>query len=871
MNRTEYLLPNQVPAIPENLNADQLHLLIPTGFEDLITYYVENAETNNPSLVIKFLNPENPDNSTVTIPQTMFNPERAGVESTKFLFEKSTSTQDKVDYFGKDSNLRLNLNQCTYLLIQHQMVYYVRTLEGPFGRRKQYVNLLTMALSKLRHALIYIRPNAYNAVKKAQNTYTIISYDFWNNPSIPYGDNWKFASPTNETHWNKILSDLQDNLRLTTETSLANNSKLVLVEKGKTIYRNVGHKELDGHIISIFPSKANIPARCKTHTLSNGYEIAEEHLPHSCIVENIIAKDGVVKPLDKTGIPAIVVFSPMDYDTGRYVAGEGNISRKMAKTLVYETKTYSEFLLEETITVEEGKTYVADFKPFVLGRNIEGHEVTIFGAKDIEIIHISTNPTTGIYSIKVRYSRYVSNGRFVSNTGIKTVTSCSPKLGHIFLLNKGYTRKDLPKHIQQILNGESNVQEIFPNELDKYATRINPDLIIGMGSAKAGANSIRLAQAELAVHTNSYIPLPKGKNGEYEGLISSLDAKEVNDCADSLPDFIYLNRFNVPQDVHIGRVFLKVTELGSTYAEWKMQTVPFELMRIFKEQCIELYNHIQETYIDPEKLEITKQCYTILNDKKCVLAFKEEQGLRFLDVSAIQKLLSAKDLMLSMTTVYPVQSKLLDDEFNSKGLVLDYRKYKGPLIRLPSASVLRSLVSKRPSGEYAYHQVLVNISKIINATLGIVRQDETASERKSYKPRLSWIWNMYGDAGNKTYLYDQYMKSIEGLVFKTDENGEMVANCLIKPQVPGLGLKQVLEPLLPNDVIVIGNKKLYRKICKQTGYEHLNDEYSASSLAMEVALNRCDDNTFNEETSEKALKLLEDVPEVLTIRHPFLM
>ena len=73
-------------------------------------------------------------------------------------------------------------------------------------------------------------------------------------------------------------------------------------------------------------------------------------------------------------------------------------------------------------------------------------------------------------------------------------------------------------------------------------------------------------------------------------------AVEVQEAADSLPEFVYVNDSGVPVKCFVGLVNIMYTELGSTYAEFKPQSFSFEAGWVIKQNNEELYRHIFDTF-----------------------------------------------------------------------------------------------------------------------------------------------------------------------------------------------------------------------------------------------------------------------------------
>lgn len=875
-NRKKPMRVEEIPQLPEFLTIEDYKQVIPQGYEDIIATEINLINPEKPAIVIRVLKAEMKGNSTVEIPQAYFNSEKANVEVCNFIFETSTN-KTGVDYFGIDSHLRKNRIEMLYYVLQHRFASFARILAQGKNRRL-YVSLLKSDIKRLKDFIDYNGPSTYNAIQKVAHLFAIIPYRVHKYHSEQIiGEKLNYIS-ISETDWKMIYKDLGSYLQPSSETGMQKSNKIVLNTPDsngvfKPIYRAPGYSlAKDGSCFTtIFPEAQNIPARLKTHILSNGYEL--ENFQPTCFQQDYLFKDGKMISLDKTTRKAIVVFHSMDKDSLRFVAGELEVSSNIAKALVIETKNLDlEFASQDDIFIEPGKTYYPKFKPFKIGIDLDGEDYVLYGLKQFEVLSISPNGNAGSFRVALRLIKYSGNARIISKSGLKGVTKVKPNNGCIAFAPEG---KDFDSLEDQVLGQYLKAKDynswttLTKSELDGWSFK-DVDIVTGMNAVKAGSNTITLAQAALAVEMGYFTPAPKGVNKNYHGIIDTLDAQEVQDAADSLPEFVYINDSGVPVKCFVGLVNVIYTELGSTYAEFKPQSFSFEAGWVIKQNTEELYQHIFSNYVEKKKSEVALELYKILMDTTCLLADKE--GLDSYSVAEIRKnMFDVKsDLFRERTSLFPSNSKLLSS-WNEKGFLIDLTKEGGPLIRIPSAKTLSFFISVMPNGEFSYGEILLNISRIIMSILGRTEENLNTlpnANPNTFRANINWIFNKDKSVTRQTQ-YDLYMKNIRGIIYSSESSSQMIVQSFIKPRIPGVSLKQVVDSLVPDNVVVILDNYLYNKILKQANFKGINNKDSEYRQFMID----CGGYTTNEDRmncKEQLEGMLDEVPLGFLNRNPFL-
>ena len=781
-------------AIPDHLTVEGALGIVPKGFEDMIQSYTDGFDIH-----LELLNKDT-YNRKVEIKGKVFQG-----SFPNFLFTDLRS------------EFILNQNQVLHLFLLHRFNQF-KPMERPF------INLITKDIERLMRYIRHQVPKAYNDRSKVMNTTVVINATM---PSMITDFPLAFTSGAmNELKWKTFLETHP--LALSSVGSMSKTNAVVLKGEGQS-YRAPAYHETDKGFYSIFKSGQNVPARCQSHLINFAYQL--RHPSQSIIQQDNLVIEGQLVPKDKTLREVVVVFHPFDGD--RFIAGEGEISSEVAKTLVEVTINIEDCFLK--LNVEEGKRYMVDTKEFVLGTNLL-EEVTISDFKEFTVNSIKHTGINGSLKLNITGVKQAGNARIVSNTGIKSVTKVVPNLGSIAFKPMSF-EEGLQAAIDKHLGQSSDLQ---------------PDLVIGMNSVKGKSNTIVLAQACLAVKLGYY--KPKAKFG-FEGLLNSLDEKEINEAARSLPEFTYTDRFGREVKVHIGLAYIQYTELCATYTRFKRQAFSFESGRVLANDnptSRALFEHIWDTYLEKDKVEISKEFFKIYTAASTGI-FNNDDNLPVYNLNELNNIFTSRDLVLTTVNQFPSDSLLLDEDFN-QGFFIDLSKYENaPIIRIPSAKALKLFSGVLKNGDTIYHNNLINVSKVLQ---GCLRTDG------GY--RLNTVYAKDKSRDTPALAFNRYMANIKSTLFSSEDESQRLVQSFIKPQIPGVSLKQVVETLLPDDVLLFCDNRIYNRIRRES-QETSEDDVLLLLLTQQIR------DSDDVELQKELFKQLDSMsPMVLGVRSPCL-
>lgn len=910
VNISDYIKPSDVPFIPHSIQPHDYQLLIPEGFEDQVMVYLgENNE-----IIIKMLEPENENYTEVKIRESLYNSEGQETILPKFLYETSSVSKVPVDYLGVNSNQILTACQQIYLLIQHRLTFFR-------NYSKQFTFLLQKDIKALNDFMEYEPAVAYNTQQKNLNTYVVVPASKHLN-EFPFGNFFSVSAKPSEEEWGEFLADVSHYVMPSSDSAMHKRSKIVLAMK--SLYRSVGyhHDVKKGMFYSIFEPKQNLAARLKTHLLGEAKRLDKPDI--SVFQQNCILAEGEngeiqLRSKDATLKRAIVLFSPMDMDTKRFVAGEAEVSANIADTLVInKDAAYVSFTSKEIVEQPDGSfdhfqvkhkvgetVYVENGRRVLLGYDSEHEPVYLNDVISYKITEELMSASGALNKVKYEAVQKAGNARITTDTGLKFVSKVMTEMGSVFMPKPNEDLRIKPKFSPSVSNYLKNADKEDLAKFKKIQTsefegmlELKPDVILGMNAVKATSseqsNSIVLAQAALAVEFGYY--KPKLKHG-FERLLNTLDEEEINAAAKSLPEFVYVNRFGQREKVLIGIAYLNFTELGSVYTTFKPQSFAFMSGKNISLNCPELNKHIFDNYLEKDMVEIVEEFYKILNDPFAYLAQEPlpkknpedpDEFLPSYTVDFIRKkdrdgnmlFTHDKDLILSPVSITNyASSKLLDENWN-KGFYINLSKYKnGMRIRIPCAKTLNRFVGTLADGSFSFHSIIINISKMLQNIIGYSATKTNMSLGYLYdNTRKVGTKRPYGKERGKLKTYDLYMDSIQGGLYSNEDAAMMIIQSLIKPKINGLGMKQVVEPLLPDDVIVITDDRKHKRLMKQC----YTDEEILMNTAILAETNSQDfdsivDDVFDnlliddmEKSSEEIDQILHDVPYSLAIRDPSL-
>ncbi len=695
----------KVPRIPANLKPAEVHLLIPSGFEEVIVW------NQKPTGISILLCNTDMEDTEILVSPSLYAPLDSNKNYPQFLFELSslrTSTRRNINYFSDEySHCILNKNELLYMVLQHRLCLFQEDL---LSERKSFGFLLQGDLAEISSFADGAVPKAYNAIQKSLNTLVILSpWDYAlssvtqpilktivKNQSYPTINDIlrsKAYKPT-EKNLEMICQDLP--IHPSSESAFSKTGKLTAkpYNPKAPLYRSVGFREeLDG-FISIFPPAQNIVARLKTHLISDAIEVANPSM--SVIAQDCLYHQATDSYINRDNClrRALVVFLHMNPNNNRFVTGEIEASPSFVDTPIYQEKNITE-IFHELNLMESQTVSVKDHK-FLLGITNEEKKIWIDDCDEIKCLRIQPVGLMGAQRVRLRLRTKAGNARLDSNTGLKGVTKCRPNLGEV----------------------------VFK---DANGTVLKPDLLVGMNATKAKVNTMAIAAATLAVEQGFYKPKNKW------GVLDSLNEAMVNEAIQSLPEFTYTDEFGSPQKAYVGVIYARFTELASIYGKAKPMSFMFETGRFLAQNGNKaLQEHIWKHYVTPEARATTTEFTKILYDTNgnCF----PEDNLPVYSAKSITdgKLFSIEDIIPTSIQLFECQSKLLDPEWN-KGFYLSFKNLgydNAPVIRIPSAEVLLNYVSKLPDHTWSYHALIVRISNIIKYCMKT--KDEKGIERQRY-------------------------------------------------------------------------------------------------------------------------------------------
>ena len=760
-----------VPHIPSELGVDDIHLLFPKGFEDILSYTLESTTGN---IVLEISTDENRENSIITISKNLYNPKESSCVFPRFLIEQNLK-YPSIDYLTDTRNRFIfNQNELLYICLQNRLVEFKKF-------KNAYANLLNNDIRSVMEFINYIPASAYNAIQKEQNSYIVLSiFDFITKSmkkianSQCLGNILKFGAyhPTK-----KNLAILLQKLPIHySSESMGEGSKYVLHSYDKELYRSVGYrmtkdKSNNPVALSLFKPAQNVSARNKTHTTADAYRIANFE-PTSLFIQDYIPNQETREylPKDECYVETLCVIHPI-LDNQKFLFGEVEASAAFVETRVIERESVSQqfenIFAEKDVVIKSGPD-----QKVLIGLDITNKPIYIENCDSVKLVNISILGTLGVNKLTFEVTRACGNVRADSNTGLKGVTTCRPNLGKI----------------------------VFP----ELKEEISPTLVFGMNSFKAKGNSIELARAALATKLGYYTP----KN---HGLLNTLDIEEINNASKSLPEYYYEDQFGVRQKVQIGIVYTRITELCYIFKSFEKKSFSFEFGRVLHSLPDQrLFNNIWENYVDEKYKQAVIELEKIQLDKKDL--FNDELPIYTLESIRSRKIFTTKDLISNILSPTESSSKLLDEEFN-KGFFINFLPNGGKVIRIPSAKTLKLFCSQNESQMYMYPSLLLEISKILQNVL---------LNRVAYLfPKTETNFAL-----NNTPII-RYYKEIKGLLFSNEDSAVMMVQKLSRPEIPGIAMKQTTDYILPDNVVVVMCDKTFNHaIIKTLGKDYGNRYYT---------------------------------------------
>lgn len=790
----EYELYKESLSIPENLDLKDLHRVIPDGFSHLISF---DFDTERVGIAIEFDNASF-GNTAVFIPYFFVNPKQFGCIVPKFFLEISSISMHRIDY-SQFPSLFLNQNQMLYIVIKHRLLQLSE-------QKNPYVHLLRSDVTKLCDSISYDLSTGPNTNKKSKNSYIILSpwtltsgsvEPYIKHPLGEYLPRSKRGADLDKPLMRSLSRDVD--IQPGSESMASESTKLIISSYQRMFYKCAGYitavkANSNGTLVSIaysiFPNKPNIPSRFKTHILSDSYPVKDVEAP--LFIEDQLDDNQI----DETLLSAIVVFDEMDGESGRLLCGEIEASKMFCSRIVL-IKHKVIFDLSD-IEIVVGALYGPKGGKILIGKDQDSKPVYLETNYKIDITEISpVEMAEGHYLIKYVSSTRVESSRIISTTGLKGMTKPKAHLGVIRVMD----------------SSAPNGNKQFP-----------VDLITGMNAVKAGANTIHLAMAALSHKIDS----------KDVDILSSTDSEQINEFSTSLGKCLFINEFGDEKLVYAGLVQVKATEVSCTYSTLRPQKFSAEAGRYLRDNGYEyLAKKIWEEGVDKTQKEVVLELQKIITDDTGVFVSLDNIPIFTPDQlfgrnEGNIKIFYPEDCIDDLRPMFPHTTKLLDEDYN-RGWYLDLRYRNGGLVRMPSAFLLNSLSSRLPDGTYYYPALLLYASQIIR--LCIVPDPSTNIRSIGFLNNRE-LQPYDGRDSRNNRKVGEYLAACKSMLYK-DNNSPMVAenkliDCLMKPKLTGVGMKQVAEHRVPLNVVVVMCPRKYKYLFRAAGeYAVTNNKFSA--------------------------------------------
>jgi len=780
-----------VPDLPSNfLDINDAKKIVPIGYSHILSAeIIEEIDV----LSLSFYKAEE-GNKIVNIPFRLLSPENRRNIFPDFLLEISTHLSFKFNYL-KDKEYIINQNQFLYLIIKHRLMQFE-------GKNVHFTDLLKGDIAALLNYAEYDNYTSYNARKKAEHCISIISpwtsVRGFNNEGNEYID-LKVEHPIGEFISNKNRKIKLDNRMLNSifrdipiqpasESMASETGKFAYYPHDKELYRSSGYttkvKIINGKecpvICSIFKRKPNLPARFKSHIVSDSFSFKESDSP-------IFIEDIHPEP-DFTLKSVLVVFDEMNGDTGRLICGEIEASEELASSVIHKDEVIRQNFKE--CYIREGEMVIPDKRGnFLLGRDEEGKKISLHGLKAVQILEIlETGYGVGL-KVTARCSVEIGSSKALSSTGLKGMIKPKPNLGKVIVLD---------------MDSNPVLDNNLPISLDV-------DMVLGMNSVKGKANSIFLSRACLAhkigISNNS--------------LLSSMNEKQINYESSKIGKCIWIDEFNQEHKRWVGIVQIKISELSYMYNNVKLQKFMAESGRYLRDSGYEyVFDKIWESGIDPEIKDAVLELQKILIDDKGHYCDSEDipyfspDDILYGYGSIKFKVFELEDCQVDMQPMLPYSSKMLDEEYN-KGWYLDLRKLnpKLGLVRMPSAKLLNLLTKTLPDGRISYPVIFRMVSRILKICLTV--------KDNGYRdlPFLVDIKNGDRNFNSGQKHIARYLSMIHGMIYKKEDlfvSKSKMIDVFMKPKILGLGMKQITDCRIPQGVGVIFDDWAYKRLANNT-------------------------------------------------------
>lgn len=665
-------------------------------------------------------------------------------------------------------------------VINHfEMLYFFLTerFEHALKNNEIFTTYIRRDIKLVTNFVEYVSPNAFNANLKSKNLLVLWApYSTRNGTSLVYVNQ---NEPIGDLVHRRVITSPDKeaitamancfNLMPGSETMLSESNKIVVTDGTAEIscagfgFEYDEDDRING-FLSIFPRASALPARLKTHVNGNYFGVLEPAKPlfieDAAVNENgefVFDNNGDHVALDNGGLDAIVVYCDIDLESYHQVGGDLEVNRRIGNQIVYMNR-HKETEFDE-IFVEVGKTYEAKNGSVALG-SFDRRPIFVDNVVKIEVTKVSQNGYNN--SARIDFVAYykVGNSRITSHTGLKGVTKTMMTCGRI-------------------------VNEDFDLEVD---------IITGVNSIKAKENTVRLMQAAFALKYGYYKPTSGDK------LLCSMDEEEINAAANSIPEATFtmmregkLVEFKTRL---YGIVQINYTEIGSHFTVIRNQKMSFNALRyISQTKESGLAKYILDNCIDADEKSAVVELMKCLNDKTRRFVAAENKPVYTL--GSLKNYFTENDLILEHSSIFPLYSKLLDEDFNRGFYINLSEQRQNTLVRIPDAKTLGLFCSKQTNGEYVYPGILIEVCKIIqNALLG-----------KSYYYRIIPSRNERNQ--ERVSAYGNYMAALKSMLYSSEISGQTLIQTMITPRLRGVNMKQMHDIYVPDGVVVVLNNRIY--------------------------------------------------------------
>lgn len=774
-----------VPSLSNQIDIKNAVSILPAGFSHIVT-----ATFNEDSGTLDLLfNSAEEGNNVVKISSRIFAPEINRNIFPNFVLEVSSKMSTYFDY-SQYPFLILNQNQLLWLIIKHRLMQYD-------GQNVHYTHLLRSDIAALASYAEYDRYSSRNAILKSKHYYVIMS-PWTDNEDVeggliitdPIGD--YLSSEDKRVSIDKQMMDSISRdlpIQPASESMASKSAKFVMYPHDKSFYKCAGYSTMMSSksgvrfpvIRTIYPNKPNIPARIKTHILADCFNFQN---PSEPIFSEDVYTDS---QSDLTIRNALVIFDDMNGSTGRLLCGEIEAAESLSKSVIYKEEIIKDQFKQ--IYVNEGEIVLRSGNKFVLGINNDDEEIAIYNAISVEVISISDMGYGDNYRVVVRCDAEIGSSRILSTTGLKGVTKPKPSLGFVTPLNS---------------EGNPYCDD------ERVELSYDVDLICGMNSVKAKSNTVHLARAAFS-HVLGL------NDTEY---LTSMNVGQISKAASNIGKCIWTDEFGNEKLVWCGIIQIRVNELSYMFNNVKHQKFMAESGRYLRDNgYADIYEKIWELGVDPELRELVVELYKILTDDTGRYAtldglpvFTPDQLANGIGVVGSQvRIFDLSDCQFDLQPMYPYESKMLDENYN-KGWYLDLSYRDGGYTRMPSAKLINMLTKELPDGSISYPVIFRNASTILRICMEF---QEDGTRNVGYLNERGHA----RDFGSKSQIA-RYLQVISGMIYKNRDmtmSHSKLIDVFMKPQITGVGMKQMTDAMIPENVVVILDNSTYQKLAKKSG------------------------------------------------------